>query len=1154
MFNSKSLHGDSGTAVKYRQADNYQANYRASYRGGDCKDFSNKFAGKMAEKMGIRKYSDAKFVEMLDGKFGDGEGMQVTRKEYVAGKTYKNGKPHKQTAIIGMELNYAGSKSLSVNGLLFDDTTCIEAHLAGTRAANAFIESNLIHCRMTGLEIAKLHAQGVTVTGAELVDARLNTYRVRADNMMVTEVLHTMARFNAEQTAGGDTQIHSHDTAGTHTFMYGKLRAIGWGEVFENQHLIDAVYKTAQREYLEEHSLAVYDTKDGFELKGFTRNDVEVFSDGRCDRIPRFIDTQNELRKSPGHPQHGDFLSMASVEHREYANMSTRGSKGAFDFKQHAEADVVDVADDSEHGRGSQALGIEAAREWWTYKAANPSGTKRVAVDTNELRLRVEAAQERARVNPVSKRTPEQAYLLAAKHLVQNQSAIKTTNVLLGQMLKFGLYQLSPVTLQDLIDEKLKTGELVMLDKDLCTTKQRLDTEKHTEAMFNTGIEAVRPVTSRVMFEELLIRYQNEKGFELSAGQIAAAWGVLSSTASTSVIIGPAGTGKSTVIELVKRCVEAERRRIFGLAPSGKARDSLLDSIADKEDAPKQEDANYKPHVINSQSAQLSEQWWANNCGTPGTTVVLDEAGLVDANAAELIQGFAAQYKCRLILTGDFNQNHSVGAGTPLQQISELAAAAPKHDAVFHLTEMQRGKVAETKLLHETVFKDPAVALQMMYEMGRLILIDDKDECLAAIAKQYSELAEGAKDNTFVTTNRNETRRELNTAIRAATGIDKQPRLEFDSFERYGGMTSATLMSASSYEPGMTVYFNRTTKPFQKGEACEVLEIDGHIVKLARKISDAQGDRIEHINFDPFTRGESVSLGEEERTKFAVGERVRFTAESKKMGVSNGDRGVVEGIDFETRTATIRVHGKPKPVIVVLPEHGRGLSIRQGYAATGASSQGGTAKDGAEVIKYLPVAHGTSYNEFYTDVTRSVGGPKSVRVYTDARGADAVYALMGKASTKLVYDRAHALSKDALKEVQRAMPELAFSAADGWSNRIKAKPYNEASLIQQLKSARETIGPEIGLHGSVVWGKLVVKAIVDNDLDIKVTNEKLQDYQESVWDAKRAAEPVVATVADEPVVEPVAEAAAAVEAIREAEPKPEPRPRPSPYDEYEYRR
>lgn len=1160
MFTPNSLHGDAQEAAGYRKADNYQQQYRA----GDRADFSNKFSGKMAALLGITEYSDAKFVEIMEGKFGADESLHAKRKEYKEGKVDKDGSKHDQAARIGMELNYSGAKSLSVTGLLFDDSVSIEAHLAGTRAANSYIESNLIEFRMTLGEIKELRAQGVEVTGVRLIDVKKGMCRVRADNWLVTECLHTVSRFNAEQTAGGDPQIHSHDTAGTHTFMYGKLRAIEFGKVFENQHLIDAVYKTAQRQYLGECGRAVFDTKDGFELSGFTRNDVELFSDGRCDRIPEFMGMQNELRKDPSHPQFGQFLDMKNPDHREYANLATRGGKGDFDFTRHA----------GESEPAGQAQGIESARAWWTHKAANPSGDKRVAVDVNQLRRRVEAAQEHGRLNPLAKRTPEQAYELAILHLTDKESAFKRRGTLLRHMLAFGLYQISPAVLDELISEKLKAGELVQQSESRFTSKHRLETEACTAALFTEGLGAVKPVTTKQMFDEQLSRYQTRKGFQLSAGQIAAARGVMMSTAATTIIVGLAGTGKSTVAELIKNVAEAEGLRVFGLAPGGKAVESLRDSIADKPDSPKQSDASYKPEVVTSQSAQFSEKWWADNVKL-GTLVVLDEAALIESDQMLRLQQFAKTYGARLICVGDSSQNHPVGAGTPFQQMSGLAEAAATSDGIYKLTEMLRAKDADTQALHETVFKDPAAALVMMHEKGRLVLIDDEAECLAAIAKQYAGLTEEARDNTFVITSRNASRRLLNAAIRTELGLDTQQGLEFDSFERLGGLTAADLKSASQYEEGMTVYFNKTVavtvdgNAYQKGEACRVLAVEGATVKLARTVRDANGERTVIVDFHPLTQSDGISLGGEERITFCLGERIRFTAADKKLGVSNGDRGVVEAIDFETRVAKVRLTDTKRLVTLPLPEHSRGLSVRQSYSATGVSSQGGTAKSSAVVIKYAPMEHSMSFNEIYTDVTRSVAGAKSFQLYTNARGADAVTKLMTQAGTKIVHDRAHALSKEALDDVKRVLPKSAFSAEDGWSNRIEAKPHAETPLLEQLKAARDAIGPEIGLHGNAIWAKKVLKTIVDNTLDIRVTNDGLQEYQKELWDAKKTADVTVRHVGDRPIEATVEPGQIPTEPARNrVEPEPETReaakrtpvtksklhPRPSPYDDYEYER
>ncbi|MDO8729428.1 MAG: AAA family ATPase [bacterium] len=1193
MYTENALAGNSSQIASYRKSDNYQQKYRE----GDHADYANQFKGKMLEKLGgdrFAKYSEERFSEILDGKFGDSPELQVTRRDYKRGpnedlakqklihklakaefvnaqektkdrflrnqnlsnidktefksqqkkalksftdaqkkdlNAFKENAKKTRNSTIGFEGNWANSKSLSVQGLVFDDENFLKGHLAGDTAIAEFTEKYLLEYRMTGTEIKACQEAGVDVPVLKLVDPKKDVWMVKGDNMMWVQCMHTVSRPNEKGDGGLDPQIHSHSTRATHTVdCAGSLRAIAFGKVYENQHLLDAIGKTAERLFLEDKGYVFYDTKDGYELSGFSRNDIEVFADGSSLRIPEWISSQNKLREDPSHPKHGIYLDINSKHDRDTANAASRGGKDSFDFS--AFDDPINDA----------ATGLAAAQAWWKYKAENPLNKELHPVFIEDLRKRVELAQEYGRAHRLEKRTPELAYQMASQGLTERISTIRSKEALLTQMLKEGLYQLEPEILQQKIEEKILSGELIMQnDGRSLTTRELVECEQKIERLVKENFARFKPVCDRALFDAIVLQYEAEKGFKLSKGQKEATYMALTTTSGISVVLGRAGTGKSTSMDLLQRCAEASRVRVFGQAPSGKAKEALADSVYLREKTNGSGMDTYFPHVITTQKAALSEKWWEENI-QKGSIVIIDEAGLVDARSMLELLEKANEHQCRIILSGDYDQYHSVGAGAPLKHVSDFIRGNPSENAFKELTEMQRGKDQETIKIHSLCFKSPAEGLVYMSEKNRIVVRNTEDECLKEMATYYNELTEAARDNTFCITKTNEDRRLLNIAIREKIGIEKTRGLEINSFERFGNLTTQDLRNPAQYESGSTVFFNMNSphSPFQKGEACEVLRVEGSIVKLARTITDKNGLNPKTVEYDysPMTQSAGVSLGVEERIKICPGERIRFTAANEKLGILNGDRGIVENIDFEKRIATVKIVSTSKIIKVPLPDQGRGLSIRWGYSATGHSSQGGTAStkifsnpDGtkedptisnrAQVLMYVPRKDRGDYNSIYTNSTRSVMGPRSVVLFTDARNVEDVEKTFLEVGVKLVHDRAIEPTKEELaKRLNDEKPILLKSAFvngnDAWNSKTRCeyiRPEKDLitgqfskppSLLEQLKSARETIGPEIGLMGSPKFKKQVIELIVENNLDIRITNEKggLQALQDTLWATK----------------------------------------------------
>ena len=134
-----------------------------------------------------------------------------------------------------------------------------------------------------------------------------------------------------------------------------------------------------------------------------------------------------------------------------------------------------------------------------------------------------------------------------------------------------------------------------------------------------------------------------------------------------SVVTGPAGTGKTTVIEALIRAVrrsEGEGASVLVLAPTGKAADRAREIF---EKAELHRVATVTAHSFLASNGWLNENLtfkrWGGKRAQIGT-LVLDEASMLDLElSAALFRAIDWQHIQRLILVGDPGQLPPIGRG-----------------------------------------------------------------------------------------------------------------------------------------------------------------------------------------------------------------------------------------------------------------------------------------------------------------------------------------------------------------------------------------------------------------------------------------------------------------------------------------------------------
>jgi hypothetical protein len=242
--------------------------------------------------------------------------------------------------------------------------------------------------------------------------------------------------------------------------------------------------------------------------------------------------------------------------------------------------------------------------------------------------------------------------------------------------------------------------------------------------------------------------------------------------------------------------------------------------------------------------------------------------------------------------------------------------------------------------------------------------VQDDHQRRRAIAADYARLPEAERARTLVVAGTNESRREINQAVREDLGLAGRGQ-EFSTLTRRD-TTQAERAFSKNYSPGEVIQPERDYPGagLQRGALYEVLE-NGPGNRLT-----VRGESGDSIVFSPMTYRQ-LSVYEPDRAELAPGDRVRITRNDAALDLANGDRFTVAAV----RAAAITlVDGRRT---VELPA-GRPLHLDHAYATTVHSSQGTTAE--RVLVDVATRSRTTSLETYYVAISRA---RLEVRIYAD---------------------------------------------------------------------------------------------------------------------------------------------------------------------------
>ncbi len=200
---------------------------------------------------------------------------------------------------------------------------------------------------------------------------------------------------------------------------------------------------------------------------------------------------------------------------------------------------------------------------------------------------------------------------------------------------------------------------------------------------------------------------------------------VLTGPERAAVLVGPAGTGKGVVIDAAARAEQHAGHETIGVAVSGSTAESLgTDSPA------------LAGHTLTLDSLVARANTGTIHVGGD-TTIILDEAGMVDHKRLDALTELVERSGAKLIAVGDGKQLPSIGPGGMFDRLTSHAPAA-------ELADIHRTKdPAERRAWQALRAGEPERAMAHYASRGQLHLSDTRDQAVEQAVQTWAELTEG---------------------------------------------------------------------------------------------------------------------------------------------------------------------------------------------------------------------------------------------------------------------------------------------------------------------------------------------------------------------------------------------------------------------------
>jgi conjugative relaxase-like TrwC/TraI family protein len=236
------------------------------------------------------------------------------------------------------------------------------------------------------------------------------------------------------------------------------------------------------------------------------------------------------------------------------------------------------------------------------------------------------------------------------------------------------------------------------------------------------------PVVADTVVAAAMAAKEETLGRALTAGQRAMVTAVCTSGRGAELVLGVAGAGKTTALDVARAAFETAGFRVIGTSTSGQAA-RTLGREAGIEEARTMASLLWR---LDHGRLHLDQQ----------TIVILDEAGMADDPSVLRLLSAAETAGAKTILVGDHRQLGAVGPGGTLE-----AVIARHTDAVHTLDEnVRQADPAERQALAELRAGEVEQAIDWYQANDRIRVAPDRDRALAQMVNSWAADVAAGRD------------------------------------------------------------------------------------------------------------------------------------------------------------------------------------------------------------------------------------------------------------------------------------------------------------------------------------------------------------------------------------------------------------------------
>jgi conjugative relaxase-like TrwC/TraI family protein len=723
------------------------------------------------------------------------------------------------------------------------------------------------------------------------IEKNYTNVRIHEGNKIYTEFTGNLmaAKFQHISSRELDPQLHTHCLVMNITAKEnGDKRAMDFGDIYNAKMLLGQMYRSELAANLKEIGYDIEsDSKGLFELKGMPDNLIKEFS-LRSEQIQQRFE---ELKEQ--------FPTANLAELKAIATIDTRKVK--------------------------DEPSIDELKQQWSERTEQLNINKDRL--TNELGRGKSITEASKDINSVVER---------AVHIATEHEAVAKLDDILRVAAKISMGE---HRVQEIKDALEKSQNVIRLNDKKYTTFEIAEMECKIINQVITGKDTVVGL-DKISINQGILDYQINKGFKLTEGQREAVVHILSSNDRIIAIQGDAGTGKTTVLDVVRTIAEKEHKEVLGLSFTGKAASEIEDASSIQ--------SRTIASLVNS------------NDDLKGKLVVIDEASMLSIKDMNQLMNKCDE-NTRVVLIGDTKQLQTIGQGKIFSSLQEKEAIN-----TVRMSEVQRQKDADYKdVVDKLGDKQINAAFEKLETKNLINEIVDRAERLSTITKTYLERP---KESIIVTAT-NKDREELNQMIREElikSGIVKDDVVNYVTHE-IRSLTGEEKFFAENYAVKDIIVANTAGIIGKAGAEAKVTAVD----KEQNMLTVKADNKLITIALNQY--GNYLQVYSEKSRVFAKGDKILFLKNDKGLDVKNGQAGYIKAIRKDGGISVKLENGK---AVQFNPEK-QYKYIGHGYALTDYKSQGQTEK---HVIYHADTRKGVNYNQAYVGITR---GKESVTIYTN---------------------------------------------------------------------------------------------------------------------------------------------------------------------------